>query len=311
MVKLSENWNPASPTPIAASFLRESLTNKQPVAPNRIPQLISARYYDPGTGEFISTDPLEYVDGMSMFRGYFVPEVIDPTGMKSILYQEDNHWIKLRQDTSENWDPNVDPYEPFVLNPNFFDCNINIFMGHSNLAGQFGRYPAIDNWWEDMGIRGGTICTDYFGVVSCFNGVYNGGIPSDNRIPNWPVIVRYLNATETSGLVDRALERANLLAKKLCKQSKELNETGDYERSRRCGERNAFCNTVTVKITCDQDMRDLFDKGIGPPDPNNPNADRPVVIRPEDLPAKNPCDSHYRVDCLFGTTLNNPGNPYD
>ena len=29
-----------------------------------------ARYYDPTTGEFTSRDPLEYVDGMSMMRGY-------------------------------------------------------------------------------------------------------------------------------------------------------------------------------------------------------------------------------------------------
>ncbi len=80
MVKLSENWNPASPTPIAASFLRQSTDNKQLVAPNRIPQLISARYYDPGTSEFISTDPMEYVDGMSGFRGYFVISSTDPKG---------------------------------------------------------------------------------------------------------------------------------------------------------------------------------------------------------------------------------------
>ena len=39
-----------------------------------------ARYYDPNTGEFISRDPLEYVDGMSLYRGYFVPDATDPTG---------------------------------------------------------------------------------------------------------------------------------------------------------------------------------------------------------------------------------------
>ena len=31
-----------------------------------------ARFYDPTTGEFISIDPLEYVDGMSQYRAYFV-----------------------------------------------------------------------------------------------------------------------------------------------------------------------------------------------------------------------------------------------
>ena len=39
-----------------------------------------ARHYDPTTGEFVSQDPLEYVDGMSLYRGYFVPGGIDPSG---------------------------------------------------------------------------------------------------------------------------------------------------------------------------------------------------------------------------------------
>ena len=40
-----------------------------------------ARYYDPTTGEFVSQDRLEYVDGMSLYRGYFVASGIDPTGL--------------------------------------------------------------------------------------------------------------------------------------------------------------------------------------------------------------------------------------
>ena len=42
-----------------------------------------ARYYDPNTGEFISRDPLEYVDGMSLYRGYFVLGGVDPMGLSS------------------------------------------------------------------------------------------------------------------------------------------------------------------------------------------------------------------------------------
>ncbi len=40
-----------------------------------------ARYYDPNTGEFISRDPLGYVDGMSLYRSYFVPGAMDPSGL--------------------------------------------------------------------------------------------------------------------------------------------------------------------------------------------------------------------------------------
>ena len=39
-----------------------------------------ARYYHPNSGEFISQDPLEYVDGMSQYRGYFVLNKVDPNG---------------------------------------------------------------------------------------------------------------------------------------------------------------------------------------------------------------------------------------
>lgn len=40
-----------------------------------------ARYFDSETGEFVSQDPLEYVDGASLYRGYFVPSDIDPLGL--------------------------------------------------------------------------------------------------------------------------------------------------------------------------------------------------------------------------------------
>lgn len=40
-----------------------------------------ARYYDTVTGEFISADPKEYADGMSMYSGWFVPVDIDPYGL--------------------------------------------------------------------------------------------------------------------------------------------------------------------------------------------------------------------------------------
>ena len=45
-----------------------------------------ARYYDPQTGEFISRDPLGYVDGMSLYRGYFAPGAMDPTGGQIVAY---------------------------------------------------------------------------------------------------------------------------------------------------------------------------------------------------------------------------------
>ena len=39
-----------------------------------------ARYYSPQLGQFISRDPLGYVDGMSQYRAYFIPGGMDPSG---------------------------------------------------------------------------------------------------------------------------------------------------------------------------------------------------------------------------------------
>jgi RHS repeat-associated protein len=63
-----------------ARFVRESPSEKQLVAPKFILVIYRARYYDPSTGEFASRDPLEYVDGMSLYRGYFGLGAVDPSG---------------------------------------------------------------------------------------------------------------------------------------------------------------------------------------------------------------------------------------
>jgi|GEM_PF-6881823 len=40
-----------------------------------------ARYYDASLGQFISRDPLNYVDGMNLYRGYFAVNALDPMGL--------------------------------------------------------------------------------------------------------------------------------------------------------------------------------------------------------------------------------------
>ena len=41
-----------------------------------------ARFYDSATGEFASRDPLEYIDGMSVMRAYFLIDNVDPYGLQ-------------------------------------------------------------------------------------------------------------------------------------------------------------------------------------------------------------------------------------
>ena len=45
-----------------------------------------ARYYSGSLGRFVGRDPLGYVDGTSLYNGYFVPNALDPKGMDSVVY---------------------------------------------------------------------------------------------------------------------------------------------------------------------------------------------------------------------------------
>jgi len=48
-----------------------------------------ARYYDASLGQFVSRDPLNYVDGMNLYRGYFAVNDLDPSGLDTTLYSEE------------------------------------------------------------------------------------------------------------------------------------------------------------------------------------------------------------------------------
>ena len=64
-----------------AGFTRQTPSQKQLAAPKRSLVYKRARYYHPQLGQFISRDPLGYVDGMSQYRAYFVPGATDPWGL--------------------------------------------------------------------------------------------------------------------------------------------------------------------------------------------------------------------------------------
>ncbi len=108
-----------------------------------------ARYYDHLTGEFVSPDPLEYVDGMSLFRGYFVPDGLDPFGLTTFChdrckphsYDANGNWIWNqsayfscmqaceKKFPPPTYPPQVDPetgiIEPYF--PNDGGTNVNIW----------------------------------------------------------------------------------------------------------------------------------------------------------------------------------------
>ena len=49
-----------------------------------------ARYYDASLGQFISRDPVGYVDGMSFYGSYFIPNKLDPSGLEDRITENNN-----------------------------------------------------------------------------------------------------------------------------------------------------------------------------------------------------------------------------
>ena len=62
------------------------------------------RYYHAEMGRFVSRDPLQYVDGMSLYRGYFVPGGVDPTGMYTWTERSAREY--LEDIVARDWEPN-------------------------------------------------------------------------------------------------------------------------------------------------------------------------------------------------------------
>jgi hypothetical protein len=70
--------------PSRAAYARLPRENPPPprsCSAPRSPSVQRARYYDPSTAEFTSRDPLEYVDGVSLYRGYLQLTTADPIGL--------------------------------------------------------------------------------------------------------------------------------------------------------------------------------------------------------------------------------------
>ncbi len=80
MVALAKNSDRLNPQQPRARFARQIPTSQRFEIQIRLQVYQRARYYDCNSGEFTSQDPLEYVDGMSLYRAYFSLSYMDPLG---------------------------------------------------------------------------------------------------------------------------------------------------------------------------------------------------------------------------------------
>ncbi len=80
MIKQRKNSRPLKWTWSGTRFVREKTGEVEFENKHLSLRYKRARYYSAQLGRFISRDPLGFVDGMSLYRAYFVPGGMDPTG---------------------------------------------------------------------------------------------------------------------------------------------------------------------------------------------------------------------------------------
>ena len=74
-----------------------------------------ARMYDPEAGRFCSRDPIGYWDGSSLYRAYFAPNGVDPSGLSPpILPSKTPPWGPFHTEPLPATDP-ATPYGPVVV----------------------------------------------------------------------------------------------------------------------------------------------------------------------------------------------------
>jgi len=86
---------PAFATRTASSFAWTTLYTGRELDADSGLYYFRARYYHSSLGRFVTRDPIGYVDGMSLYRAYFVPNYSDPSG----------EHIYLTKGLRGRWDP--------------------------------------------------------------------------------------------------------------------------------------------------------------------------------------------------------------
>ena len=146
-----------------------------------------ARYYSPQLGQFISRDPLGYVDGMSQYRAYFVPEATDPWGLETLTKHYSRHkdqtWVSGYDEDAEGAVPKKSPsyevvYQVVTLSvdgsscfeTNYcheepgcggsFEASLSVTTTNSSIGGNTGYVPSAGIYDPNQDVFSGSKKTE-------------------------------------------------------------------------------------------------------------------------------------------------------
>ena len=206
-------------------------------------QSLQARYYDPDMGRFASRDPLQYIDGMNLYAGYFAQRfTVDPMGTKAhgSKPKDGYEYFKVPQEVIDKikavecvklnmtWldgtikidvpgaDPIQSDLEDFFQNASNDECNVNMNIMHGLEWNEETKKYIKDNNTYPKENKNKCRAAKY-GYYTCFNEQHNNMIPEDNRIPDLPKDPKKIYDTEITKRLKQNLPSLIKKLEEMCK----------------------------------------------------------------------------------------------
>ena len=213
-------------------------------AQNRTRAKYRARYFDTEMGRFISRDPLGYVDGASLYAGYFAQGfVMDPSGAKvmwlhahgdtdaNISWWQDYYFGQITQAVNEAMEYvsaiSEDTFDEMVkcekvkLNGELFTGSKSLYLSKIRREGWDSFYVAVTTDWDFvvslMEALAADATEDYdqvifsaHGVVSAVSGKHCipafGWTPSEEYVGDLPSSAEFISCSNTVASREASVE---------------------------------------------------------------------------------------------------------
>jgi RHS repeat-associated protein len=176
VVKLRKNYDFPKQPASGARFVRRTpsetrFENRKPVLRYK-----RARIYSAQLGRFISRDPLGFVDGMSLYRAYFVPGKTDPSGRCEVKLTCTNLAYPFEHCGIEVFHPNGTINRWHVHSPNAGllgkdTCNVQPTRIDTPIG--VGPWRVVDTWKDPSG----QLC-------NCLDRI--AALIRSKKLPYWP-----------------------------------------------------------------------------------------------------------------------------